>query len=304
VIELLVDIAWTVILPIFLIIGLGASLGRILKVDPYGLNKLNLYVFVPALVFTKFLYADLNLGQIGMVSFFWLCQALVMWALAAFACAALKVARARRHIVTMGFMFPNSGNYGIPVAELAFGAWGVAVQSVVLAAQNIVFFTLGTFLAGGGMARFRAGLKAALRIPVIHAIVLAFFLRAKPELVPVPLDKAIGMLSAGLIPIALLTLGAQLGAGAPPRPTRDVNLIVLGRLLLGPLVGFLIVTLLGMEPALARVLIVSASFPLAVNTALLAIEFKRQPALAAAGVLWTTILSSLTVTCTIALVGR
>ncbi len=301
---LLANIAWTVIAPIFIVIALGAFLGRILRLDPYGLNKLNLYVFVPALAFTKFLYADLNLSQIGMVCLFWICQALTMWLFAAAACAALKVMKARRHIVAMGFMFPNSGNYGIPVAELAFGAWGVAVQSVVLAAQNIVFFTVGTFLAGGGMARFRAGLNAAMRIPVIHAIVLAFILRAKPELVPVPLDKALGMLSAGLIPIALLTLGAQLGAGAPPRLSRDVNLIVAGRLLLGPLVGFLIVSLLGIEPALGSVLIVSSSFPLAVNTALLAIEFKRQPALAAAGVLWTTILSSLTVTCVIALVGR
>ena len=116
VIGLLIGIAWTVILPIFLVIGLGAFLGRILRLDPYGLNKLNLYVFVPALVFTKFLYADLNLGQIGMVCLFWICQAIAMWVCAAAACSALKVIRARRHIVAMGFMFPNSGNYGIPVA--------------------------------------------------------------------------------------------------------------------------------------------------------------------------------------------
>lgn len=300
----MLEIAWTVILPIFLVIGLGALLGRKMKFDPYALNKLNLYVFVPALAFSKFLHADVHLGQIGMVCLFWICQALAMWLLAAMASAALKVAARKRQIMAMGFMFPNSGNYGIPVAELAFGAWGVAVQSVVLAIQNVVFFTIGTFLAGGGMARFKTGLNAALRIPVIHAIVLAFILRAKPELVPAPLNEAINMLSDGLIPIALLTLGAQLGAGAPPAYSRDVNAIVMGRLLLGPLVGFLIVSALGTEPALARVLIVSSSFPLAVNTALLAIEFKRQPAFAAAGVLWTTVISSLTVTCVIALVGR
>ena len=90
---------------------------------------------MPALAFTKFLHADLDLGQIGMVCLFWICQALAMWACAVGACAALKVIKARRHIVAMGFMFPNSGNYGIPVAELAFGAWGVAVQSVVLLSE-------------------------------------------------------------------------------------------------------------------------------------------------------------------------
>lgn len=301
-IALFAEIAWTVILPIFLLIGLGAWVGRALKLDPHALNKLNLYVFVPALVFTKFLHADMRLADIGLIALYWTLLNLVLWGIGELACITGKVARSRRGIVSMGFMFPNSGNYGIPVAELAFGSFGVAAQSVVLAAQNVIFFTLGTFMAGGGMGHFRQGMRAALKIPVIHAIIAAFLLRVKPELVPLPVDRAIELLGDGLVPVALLTLGAQLGVGRPPAPTREVRMIVAGRLLLSPLIGYLLLLVLGAGPELLPVLTVSASFPLAVNTALLAIEFRRQPGLASAGVLWTTVVSALTVTCVIALV--
>jgi hypothetical protein len=61
---------------------------------------------------------------------------------------------------------------------------------------------------------------------------------------------------------------------------------------------FAIVHLLGIQPELGRVLILGASVPTAVNTALLAIEFGVNPSLASAIVMVTTLLSPITVTIT------
>jgi len=56
--------------------------------------------------------------------------------------------------------------------------------------------------------------------------------------------------------------------------------------------------LLGIQPELGRVLILGASVPTAVNTALLAIELQVNPSLASAIVLVTTVLCPVTVTIT------
>ena len=50
-------------------------------------------------------------------------------------------------------MFYNSGNYGIPAAQLAFAphaAFATAVQAIVIMLQNISNFTIGIVLQAGG----------------------------------------------------------------------------------------------------------------------------------------------------------
>ena len=300
-ISLLLEIIWTVIVPIAAIVALGIVIARNFPIDQRSLNVINLYVFVPALAFTKFLGSNLDLSQVGLVALFWLLLAVSLWVLAAAANRVFRVPSSRQSVSTMGAMFPNSGNYGLPVIELAFGSFGVAVQSVVIAVHNLLFFSVGTFITGGGFSRFRRGLSAAARIPVLYAIFAAFLLRNRPELLPYPLGVAFDTLGQGLVPVALLTLGAQLGANPLPRPGKEVGIVVVLRLLAAPVVAWGISILLNLPHPLAQVLIVSSAFPAAVNTVLLAIEFRRQPSLASSAVLWTTVVSVVTVTVVIAL---
>lgn len=49
-----------VILPIFVIIGVGFLMDRLFHLDMRTLSKLNFYVFIPALTFVKFLESDLS----------------------------------------------------------------------------------------------------------------------------------------------------------------------------------------------------------------------------------------------------
>ena len=76
------------------------------------------------------------------------------------------------------------------------------------------------------------------------------------------------------------------------------------RLCLGPLLGFLVVRVLGIHGALAQSLIVSTSFPTAVNVALLSMEFDNEPDFAAAVVFYSTLLSAITVSLVIFLVKQ
>lgn len=299
--SLFISVAYSVMLPIFLLIGLGFLLGRVFRLDAGTMNKLNLYALAPALIFSKLLHSTLTLADAGRIAIFVLALSVLLLLVSSLACAILRVKRGNRPAVKMASMFANTGNYGIPAAQLAFGPAGVAVQAVVIAAQDLVFFSLGMFVAGGGMARARKALGTMFRYPFLYAIALALALRGTETGFPAPLDSAIGYLSDGLVPVALLTLGAQLASSSAPPFGRELGIASVIRLAVAPLVALLLAPLLGFDRTTAMVLFVGASFPVAVNTALIAIEFRRGAVLASSVVVFTTLLSALTVTLVVAL---
>ncbi len=300
--NLLVEIGLEVLAPLVLLMAVGAALGRAFALHLDTLGKINLYAFVPALMFTRFVHGELSLDDAGRIGLAWFLITAVMGGLTALSSALARIDRKLRPTVAIGAMFPNSGNYGIPAADLAFGPAGGAVQAVVLAADNLLFFTVGVFTARGGTAEWRKSLAAIVRLPIIWAIFAALVFRAHRDWLPGPVETAVMILGQGLVPIALVTLGAQLGRGAPAGSFRPVGLTVGLRLLAGPLAGLLIARLLHLEPHLSVPLIAAAGYPCAVNTVVLALEYKRSPGVAGATVFWSTLLSLLTVSAVIALV--
>ena len=74
------------------------------------------------------------------------------------------------------------------------------------------------------------------------------------------------------------------------------------RLCIGPLLGLAFVLLLGFKGDLAQALVVSTSFPTAVNSALLAMEYDNEPDFAASVVFYSTLVSAVTVSVVIYLV--
>jgi len=75
---------------------------------------------------------------------------------------------------------------------------------------------------------------------------------------------------------------------------------VMLRLLAGPALGLGLIYLMGIDdPFLAQVLLISASTPTAVSLMLLCMEFKAHPNFIARSVIYSTLLSPITVTLTI-----
>ena len=96
--------------------------------------------------------------------------------------------------------------------------------------------------------------------------------------------------------VALVTLGVQLSKtdvrGMKGPLTRSIVIRLLG----GPCVGLGLTWLFGFEGQTAAILILGTAAPAAVNTALLAYEFKANSQFAAATVFFTTLLSIVVVT--------
>ncbi len=132
-------------------------------------------------------------------------------------------------------------------------------------------------------------------MPSIYVILMVILVKSFhitiPGLVLVPL----GYIAKGFVAIALVTLGAQLSEIKLEIKVRDILVSSLTRLILSPLLGFLLVWAMGIRGVLAQALIIGVSTPSAVNTALLAKEFDNEPEYASQIVFVSTILSALTV---------
>ena len=309
----IVAILTDILAPILLLVAAGVWVRRAFAVDMGSLVKLNLYLFTPGFVFRY--VATARIGGEEMAGIVAAClllaggTALLAWAAGRAAGASWPTTSA----VVLAATIYNSGNYGVPLAQLAFGDYGGGVQAFVLSTQSILTFTFGLALAGsaaGGGLRASAG--KMLRLPILYALAAAVAWRAGGAgALPTWLDATTGYLAAGLVPVALVTLGAQL-ASAPARPRLGpVGFVVLARLACGPALMAGITYGLHLAapgswadlwPDAAAVVIVTAGVPTAVNTLLLTMEMGGDEKLAGDCVFWTTALSPLTVVAVVALV--
>ena len=283
-------------------IGLGYLVQKRAGLDLPTLTRLNFYVFVPAFLFVNIYESKLTLAQLSLIglhfALFFSVISVLAWSVASLFGFGDRMKRA----LTASVIFYNSGNYGIPVAQLAFSGatLPLQVQAAMVMLQNIATFTVGVFiLAGGRGARRRDTLLEIFKLPMIYVLALAEIMRYFGLAPLAPVNTALHFLSGALVPVAVVTLGAQMAGLKVPRFGRALSLSLGLRLIIAPIIGFALVWALGIKGLLGEALMVSTSFPTAVNSALLALQFDNEPEFAAAAVFYSTLFSTLTVSATI-----
>ncbi len=314
----ILHIAWFIVVPVMLLVGLGFAVQKRFGLDMPTLVRMNFYVTVPGMVYFAVVDSSLSGPDVLRVVGFTL-GAMAVWALLTYVVARLRgVPVNLRRAMMMTSLFYNSGNVGLPVQELAFRntAFGssaaMGLQVVVLVTQNITSFTLGIVLATGKFGgRWRENFTHIIKFPPLYALAAALLTVALRRMLGAQADDltyyvqpfwdTVRYAKDGFIVIALVTLGAQLalvdrGDGQGPVATS-----VALRLLAGPVVGFILLTALGWTGPIAQVLLISTSMPTAVNCLLLCMEFDNHPAYVARTVFYSTLLSPITVTLTILL---
>ncbi len=307
------EIFYFIVLPMLLLIGIGFLLQRRLGLDMPTLTRLNFYFVIPGMVYGAILTSNLGSAEVGVVIGFGVLMVIAV-GLVTLVLARIRGVRGRlRNALLMTTIFNNSGNYGLPLQALAFrgagvGATAVSIQVFTMIVQNIGNFTLGVFLAAGGRSdrRRREILLQILKFPPLYALAAAAAtLLARRWLgghAPAaaaalrPFWDVVLYVKDAFVAVALCTLGAQLALVRGAGEGGPVGLSIFVRLLLSPLLALCLILLLGIHGMLAQVLLIGSATPAPVNAALLSLEFENHPDYVARAVLYTTLLSPLTVT--------
>lgn len=289
-------IVYDVIVPIFLMMGVGFLVQKKLGFDIRSLTRLNFWIFVPAFLFVRFVESDLSGGQLLSITIHFALLFGISYGVTWFVARACGYSNGLCRAMTASVLFYNSGNYGVPVAQLALGGAGATIQAFIIPLQNFSNFTIGLALhAGGSGLSRREQFGAMLKLPMLYVFIAAILSRTFSLPMPAPLNTALHYIADGMVPLALVTLGAQMGTLESYRITTPMAITLFLRLAFAPLVAFFIVYAMGLTGVLAQAVIVSSSFPTAVNSALLAIEYNNEPDYSAAVVFYTTLFSAVSV---------
>jgi len=218
-------------------------------------TTLVLRVGTPTLIFHTLSTVSLDnsaLARIASVSLI----ALLICAL--MAATLLAVIRAPIKDLLLAAVFPNSGNFGLPMAYLAFGERGFAIAVIFFTCCAIVQHTLGSLYL-----HQRGSWIRILTLPPLVAVVAAVALRSLNVTVPEPVLESTRMLGSLTVPIMLLVLGHAL-ANMPRSSLPGGTLIASMRLGLGLISGLAVTQLFQLENEVAMVIILQMSMPVAV----------------------------------------
>lgn len=299
----LLSIFATAILPIVAIAAVGFVLGRVREIDIEPLNTVTVYILVPALVFHSLTTTQVG-GEtlvkvlVGVVAFI-----VVMAALAEGIGRALGEQEPIHSALVLVSAFSNSGNYGIPLSEFAFGSVGRATAVLYLVGQSVVMYTVGVYLASrSGGARGLGALTEVFKLPLVYAVVFALVVRFF-GLVP-PADSTamttIQLVGDSSIPLMLVLVGIQLANANYGAALSRVGWANVMKLLVAPVVGLAIAMALDFgNTTVARVFILECATPAAITSLILLIEFSGErsvggvsgPEYVSAAVLTTTLVS-------------
>lgn len=294
---LFLDILTKVTLPIIALIVIGYLMQPRLKLDIGTLNRVQVYVVMPAFL-VHFLSAGKQpLSVIWPVVYFGLAQFLILiplgWALVLL----FRMRRSLGPMMGLGTAYANVGFFGIPVTQLAFGPDYLIYQSVLTALMAVLVCTVGVALLAPSGGSKLGKLRTVFETPLIPSVVLGLTLRGFQIELPTVLLQPLQFLGSIFTPLALYTLGAQVAAARLGRVEWGPQvLIVLLKFIVSPLLSWQICVAMGLPHDITAVIVVAAATPVGVLVTIFAAEYKTEPEFISTAVVITTLLSPLFVT--------
>lgn len=288
-----------VVAPILIMLGIGAGLQLKFKFNLKALSNLITYCLMPAAVFLNIYETKVNAEVLGSIMLYLVIFSLSLMLVGMLISKLLKLDRNQSAIYKNSIVLINSGNYGIPVSQMLYASnpLGTSIQIIIVIFQNIITYTYGLYNLISSTKSGLDILRSLLRLPIVHALIIGAAMNFWNIGIPVSLRIPIEYLASAFISIALITLGAQL---AQLEIKTILNRVILtstaGRLIMGPIIALGLIFLMGLDGVVAQSLFIASAFPTSRNSSTLALEYDVEPNLAAQIVLFSTVVSCITVT--------
>ncbi len=295
--SLFLEILTQVTLPIITLVALGWLLQPRLKLDVGSLNRLQVYVVMPAFLVHFLSSGKQPIAEVWPVVTFGVIQFLILIPLGWLLVVLFRMRRSLGPMMGLGTAYANVGFFGIPVTQLAFGSEYLLHQSVLTALMAVLVCTVGVWLLAPSGGSKLGKLKNVFETPLIPSVVLGLSLRGFEVELPVVVSQPLQFLGSIFTPLALYTLGAQVASAKAMRiEAGPQTLIMLLKFLVSPLLSWGICVAMGLPPDVTAVIVVAAATPVGVLITIFAAEYKTEPEFISTAVVISTALSPLFVT--------
>ena len=260
-------------------------------------SKMVINVFMSATIINSVLVADARLsgGELLQVMLV-LCMSVgVCWVLAAISCRLVGLGdKAPLFELLIGVM--NNMFIALPVAETFFGSQAVFYCSLSCIPFNVLLYTFGIYRLQGGEGKGIVRLRDIFSIPLLATLVALVIFLLRPPVPPVVKELASTM-SAATMPLSMIVIGSSLGSVSLLDAFKKGRLYLMCvlRLLLCPLLVWLLAGLMTDDLMLRVTATIIAAAPSGVVVSVLAIQYDRDAVFTSEGGLLSTVFSMLTI---------
>ncbi len=251
-----------VLFPVFFIVGIGYFLGKkntnfdTTFITNYSANFGAPALFIFAItssgvtfdIFSEyFLYSIIALTSFAVIGFFFL---LIM---------------KKDYIRELPpFFLPNTGNMGLPICLFAYGSLGMGVAAAISSLVVLLHFTVNIFLASK-----RMDINIILKSPSSYAVIVSIIFLYYDLEMPKFVLNSVMLLGYTMIVLILMSLGISL-TQLKVFSIKSSIISSIGRVILGPIIGFSIIIIFDLSGYAAGVLLIQSSMPSAILTYLIA----------------------------------
>ncbi|MEA1918323.1 MAG: AEC family transporter [Campylobacterota bacterium] len=196
-----------------------------------------------------------------------------------------------RSIAMIAALIGNTGNLGIPLGIAIFGEESIPYTTIINLVNVFFVYTLGVYAYSRGSFDVKTSLINILKLPAIWAAIIAISLNLLGYQPSETVDKTLMMGAYASMTIQLLLFGIYL---------YDVKLQEINRLLIAwvsgvkflllPLITFVILLFIEMDPMIKGILFLELMMPLAVANVNLASLYECRPKDVTALILVTSLL--------------
>jgi len=161
-------------------------------------------------------------------------------------------------------VMPNTGNMGLPICLFAYGTQGLGVAAAISALIILCHFTLGVFLADR-----KFNFDVISKSPAFYSVIIAVILLYFDIELPVFIENTTLLLTYATIFLILMSLGIAL-TRLKVFSFKKSFISSIGRVIIGPIIGYLIIIYFNLEGFAAGVLLIQCAMPSAVLNYLVA----------------------------------
>jgi predicted permease len=296
--KLLADIFLVVTLPIIALIAVGYGVQTRVPEARKVLSYVYTNVVLPCFMVYFLSTTTLPLTALWPVVWFTLLQSAVVGATGWLLARLLSLPHEVRPVVAIGGVFANTGNFGVPLAILAFPPEYTADQAVIAAITAVLFVPLCTLVLAPSKEQktWRGTFITVATNPIVLGVGAGLLLRIAGVQLPAIVAKPLQMLAAAYTAIALMSLGAALHGGSMKLADAALRATLIMKLLLSPLLTWVLGYALGFTGTQLALFVVAASMPTAALVGVIAKQNERSPETATSSVFISTLLAPLVVT--------
>ena len=246
-----------VLFPVFFIIGIGYFLGKKNpKIDTTFIATFAANIGSPAIVIYSLNSTNISFNIFK--DYFWY-YSIAIFAFFLVGLIFLYFQKTKDIIRELPpFVMPNTGNMGLPLCLFAYGSEGLGEAAAISALIILCHFTLGVFLADR-----KFNFEVISKSPAFYSVIVAVILLYFDIKLPVVIENTTQLLTYATIFLILMSLGIAL-TRLKIFSFKKAFVSSIGRVILGPIIGYILIIYFNLEGFAAGVLLIQCSMPSAI----------------------------------------